>query len=114
MTVPITINWVAGEGFVARDAAGLVGRGTSLRLAWEALHRASDEHYRPIREASAVWVPTQADLDARRAEAEAASSGGAGWQPSADYLEYWADVEAYRRQCDREAGIERADTPDAA
>lgn len=114
MTTPITIDWVSGEGFVARDAAGLVGRGTSIRLAWDALNKASDDHYRPIREAGLVWRPTQADLDARRAEAEATVRAGGAWQPTEEYLEFMEILKEQRRQRDREDGIERTDTPDVA
>lgn len=109
MTTPITIDWVSGEGFVARDAAGLVGRGTSLRLAWEALNRASDDHYQPIWEAAVIKPPPGRED----------SDPWLQWAGTLDLndpavQEWQRNVEEYRRQCDREAGIERPDDTSGA
>ena len=109
MTSPVTIEWVSGEGFVARDAAGLVGRGGTPELALAALTEVAAPRYRPLPPAAAVWDAWP--VAGARSLADVTGS----WHPTEqEYREYWAAVEEYRRQRDREDVGEHAGTPEAA
>ena len=109
MTTPIMIDWVSGEGFVARDAAGIVGRGTSPHLALAALNTVAHPPYQPLPPAAAVWEAWPV------AGARTLDDVAGSWQPTEqEYREYWAAVEEHRRQRDREDGVERPGASDAA
>jgi hypothetical protein len=109
MTFPVTIDWVSGEGFVARDAAGSVGRGTTPHLALAALDTVVRPPYQPLPPAAAVWEAWPV------AGAHSLDDVAARWQPTEqEYRDYWAAVEEHRRQRDQEGGGERSDTSDAA
>jgi hypothetical protein len=96
METPVTITWVSGEGFLARDAAGVEGRGHSPRTAFEALEAAVAAKFAPIRAASLAQPPPGDPADPW--------AGFIGSWNTDDPLalaaqrEWWEHVQEFRRQ----------------
>ncbi len=101
MTTPITVDWVSGNGFVARYAAGRVGRGWSPQEAWDALRGASETNFQPIR-ASAVVKPPPG-----REGIDPWMQWVGTLDPNDLLVQSWEQsIAEHRRQLEREASIE--------